>query len=98
MNGSETGRNPRHASINKILSEALKTTGYPNILEPPEMNRTDGKRTGGVTIYPSSRGKALLWDVTIRDTIINLFVTSLSKHHNRFSRRHSQMLRMLNIC
>ena len=33
------------------------------------LKRIDGKRSDGMTLIPWSRGKSLIWDVTIRDTL-----------------------------
>lgn len=46
------GRLSRHATINKIISQGLRTADYPNLLEPSVIKRSHGKRTDGVTITP----------------------------------------------
>ncbi len=56
------GRIPRHANFNKIMSTALSKIDFPCLLEPPGINRLDGKRVDGVTIIPWERGKSLIWD------------------------------------
>ena len=43
--------------------------GIPSIKEPPGLLRSDGKRPDGVTQIPWSRGKCLVWDVTVADTL-----------------------------
>ena len=62
------GRHPRHFQINDILKRALISAGFPSILEPSGLHRSDGKRPDGLTLIPWSRGKSLLWDVTCVDT------------------------------
>ena len=64
-----SGRFPRHAAINKIISRALTKIDFPNLLEPPGISRSDGKRVDGVTIIPWERGKSLLWDATVGCTV-----------------------------
>lgn len=59
----------RHAEINKIVSMAFSSAGFPNRLEPSGLSRRDGKRPDGITSYPWSRGKSLIWDVTVVDTV-----------------------------
>ena len=65
------GRLPRHAAINDIICRALKKTNTPAILEPPGLNRNDGRRPDGLTLYPFSRGKTLAWDATCVNTFAN---------------------------
>ncbi|MEL6816871.1 MAG: hypothetical protein AAFP03_19005, partial [Cyanobacteria bacterium J06598_3] len=58
------GRNPRHTALNDIVRRALQSAGVPALLEPNGISRTDGKRPDGITIYPFSQGRCLLWDAT----------------------------------
>ena len=62
------GRLPRHAALNDIIKRALHTAGIPSILEPAGLDRGDGKRPDGMTIFPFKQGKCLLWDATCSDT------------------------------
>ena len=62
------GRHPRHSAINDIICRALKSSGIPSVLEPVGLNRGDGKRPDGITIFPFSHGKALCWDATCVNT------------------------------
>ena len=38
------------------------------MLEPNGLNRDDGRRPDGITVYPFSRGKSLCWDATCVNT------------------------------
>ena len=40
----------------------------PSTLEPVGLNRGDGKRPDGLTIFPFSQGKSLCWDATCINT------------------------------
>ena len=62
------GRLPRHAHINDIVKRALATAGIPAILEPVGLDRGDGKRPDGISVFPFSEGKSLCWDATVSDT------------------------------
>ena len=62
------GRHPRHAAINDIICRALKASRMPSVLEPVGLNRGDGKRPDGITIFPFSQGKSLCWDATCVNT------------------------------
>ena len=62
------GRFPRHSAINDVIKRALSGCGIPSLLEPVGINRGDGKRPDGVTLFPFSRGKCLVWDATVADT------------------------------
>ena len=39
------------------------------MLEPCELNRTDGERPDGVTMIPWEMGKQLVWDVIVADAL-----------------------------
>ena len=62
------GRHPRHAALNDIICRALKSAGLFSILEPVGLNRSDGKRPDGISVFPFSHGKSLCWDATCVNT------------------------------
>lgn len=68
----------RHSVMNKIFSMAFSAAGSPNILEPPGLVRRDGKRPDGLTCYPWSNGRSLIWYVTVVDTIANSYLNMTS--------------------
>ena len=62
------GRFPRHAALNDVVKRSLQRAGLPSILEPTGLDRDDGKRPDGMTIFPYSNGRSLVWDATCVDT------------------------------
>ena len=62
------GRHPRHAALNDVIKRALQTAGIPSVLEPLGVDRGDGKRPDGLTVFPFANGKCLCWDATCTDT------------------------------
>ena len=42
------------------------------MLEPAGLDRGDGRRPNGITVYPYSRGRCLIWDATC----VNTFASS----------------------
>ena len=66
------GRHPRHTALNDIVRRALQSAGVPALLEPHGVDRGDGKRPDGMTIYPFSQGRCLVWDATC----VNSFAAS----------------------
>ena len=68
------GRFPRHANLNDVVKRALATAGIPSWLEPVGLDRGDGRRPDGVTVFPYSRGKSLCWDSTCVDTFCSTSV------------------------
>ena len=63
-----TGRLPRHANLNDVVKRALAAAGIPSWLEPVGLDRGDGRRPDGLTVFPFSRGRSLCWDATCTDT------------------------------
>jgi len=63
-----SGRHPRHAAMNDVVKRALQRAGLPSVLEPPGLDRGDGKRPDGITVFPYRNGKSLIWDCTCVDT------------------------------
>ena len=62
------GRAPRHAAINDVVRRALVGCGVPSTLEPTRINRGDGKRPDGITLFPWKNGRCLVWDANVVDT------------------------------
>ena len=62
------GRHPRHAALNECVRRALQGANVPSLLEPVGIDRGDGRRPDGITIFPFSEGKCLCWDATCVDT------------------------------
>ena len=66
------GRIPRHSALNDVVRRGLSAAGIPSMLEPSGLDRGDGKRPDGITVYPYSRGRCLIWDATC----VNTFASS----------------------
>ena len=74
------GRLPRHTNLNDVVKRALTAAGIPAWLEPVGLDRGDSRRPDGVTVFPYSQGKCLVWDATCVDTysassLINASIT-----------------------
>jgi hypothetical protein len=59
----------RHAALNDIVQRSLASADIPSTLEPSGLSRSDGKRPDGLTFVPWERGRPLLWDATVPDTM-----------------------------
>ena len=62
------GRIPRHSALNDFVRRGLSAAGIPSMLEPSGLDRGHGKRPDGITVYPYSRGRCLIWDATCVNT------------------------------
>ena len=62
------GRLPRHSALNDIIKRALSSAGFNAVLEPVGLDHGDGKRPDGMTVFPFSRGKCLIWDCSCVDS------------------------------
>ena len=58
------GRFPRNAELTDVIRRALQWAGLPSVLEPPGLDRCDGKRPNGITVFPFRNGRSLVWDCT----------------------------------
>jgi len=63
------GRFPRHRMVNQVVGDGLRSAGFPNRPEPPNLTLEDGKRPDGVTLIPYAMGKPLVWDATVWSTL-----------------------------
>ena len=68
------GRHPRHAALNDTVKRALQSAGMPSVLEPAGLDQRDGKRPDGMTTFPFTQGKCLIWDSTCVDTYANSII------------------------
>ena len=62
------GRLPRHSALNDIIKPALSSAGFNAVLEHIGLDSGDGKRPNGMTVFPFSRVKCLIWDCTCVDS------------------------------
>ena len=54
--------------MNDVVKRALQKAGMPSVLEPPGLDRGDGSRPDGITVFPFSGGRSLVWDCMCVDT------------------------------
>ena len=54
--------------MNEAIQRSLGLAHVTSVLEPVGLDRGDGKRPDGLTVFPWEFGKALVWDVTVVDT------------------------------
>ena len=54
----------RHSRGNEVIHRALASADVPSTLEPPGLCLSDDKRPDGLTLFPWSHGKSLVWDFT----------------------------------
>ena len=46
------GRIPHHSALNDVVRPGFSAAGIPSMLEPSGLDRGDGKRPDGITVYP----------------------------------------------
>ena len=51
-----------------MVKRGLAAAGIPSWLEPVGLDRGDGRRPDGITIFPYGQGRSLCWDATCVDT------------------------------
>ena len=93
------GRLPRHAALNDTVKRALLSAGMPSILEPAGLDRGDGRRPDGMTTFPFSSGRCLIWDSTCVDTYADYVIhksatqagSAAQAAENRKQRRYAEL-------
>ena len=65
------GRIPRHSDLNDVVRRGLSAAGIPSMFELSDLDRGYGKRPHGITAYPYSRGRCLIWDATCVITYVS---------------------------
>ena len=55
------GRLPRDSALNDLIKRALSSAGSNAVLEPVGLDRGDGKRPDGMSVFPFSREGAPFW-------------------------------------
>lgn len=63
-------------ALNDVIRRALQSAGIPSVLEPVGVDRGDGKRPDGISVFPFSNGKCLCWDATCSDTFADTHIYS----------------------
>lgn len=72
------GRHSRHSELNQIISSGLRAAAVPNLREPTHLTLENGKRPDGVTLVPYSRGRHIIWDATVVDTLAPSYISATS--------------------
>ena len=60
---------PRHTALNDAICRSLQSAGIPALLEPAGIDRGDGNRPGGITLFLYARGKSLVLNANCTDTL-----------------------------
>ena len=72
------GTIPRHQHVNDIILRALSSAQIAASKEPVGLSKNDQIRPDGLTLFPWSQGKCLVWDYTCRDTLAPCHVMKTS--------------------
>ncbi len=65
----------RHQPFNDLIWHVLCRAGIPAIKESSGLLRTDSKRPDGLSLIPWLRGKLLIWDVKVTDTVATSYLS-----------------------
>ena len=72
------GRFTRYSAPNDIIKRVLDAVGTHSVLKPVGLHRGDGRRSGGITVFPFLQDKSLMWDASCSDTIALTLITASS--------------------
>uniref|UniRef100_A0A1X7VC10 Uncharacterized protein n=1 Tax=Amphimedon queenslandica TaxID=400682 RepID=A0A1X7VC10_AMPQE len=59
----------RHPAANDVICRALSAAGISSVLELSGLSSSDGRRPDGLSLVPWHKGKPLVWDATITDSL-----------------------------
>jgi hypothetical protein len=65
------GRSTRYSSLNDVVKRVLVSASVHAILGLPGLECENGKRPDGMTLVSWKQGKALVWDVTCVDSLVD---------------------------
>ena len=77
---SQAGRRSRHDEVNNLLKRALVQAKIPATTEPYNLSRKDGKRPDGMTLITWKKGRCLIWDFTVADSLCQSYVIQCSRN------------------
>ena len=63
------GNKDTEKSMIYVIKRALVQAKIPALKEPSNLSQSGGKRPEGLTLTSWKNGRALIWDVTIADTV-----------------------------
>jgi len=72
------GRTSCHHTLNDFVWLAVGRANVPEVVEPTDLLRSDGKRPDGLTQIPWQVGKCTTWDVTVTDTLTESYIQATS--------------------
>ena len=72
------GRSLRHSLVNDIIYRELIRADVAAVKEPTGLISGSGLRPDGATLIPWARGKCMVWDATIADTVAPSHLSSTS--------------------
>ena len=58
--------------MNDVINRAFQKAVVPSVLEPPGLDRGDGSRPDGITLFLFNGGRSLVWDFTYVDTFVRV--------------------------
>ena len=74
-----TSKHARHNVINDLIARAVTLADISYVKEPQGLSRSDKKRPDGMTLIPWKARKCALWDVTVINTVAQLYVSQSSR-------------------
>ena len=87
----QAGRHPRHLHVNDLIKWALPKADMPSRLKPQGLERNDGKRPNGLTLFPFKEGKCMVWDFTCTDTLASSHLKDTLKNHGAASEKAEKL-------
>ena len=90
---------PSHLAMDDVVERTLQKAGLPSVIEPPDLDKGDGSRPEGITVFPLSGGRSLVWDFTCDDTFAGVHLnrsameagTAANRAEERKLRKHAAL-------
>ena len=72
------GRMTHHHWVKHLVWRAMSRANIPSCKEPNGLSRSDDRKPDGMTLIPWNAGKALVWDVTIGNSLASSYLSASS--------------------
>ena len=83
------------SNLSALVKQSLAFTYLPPVLELRHLDRTDQKRSDGLTVAPWAVRRQLLWDVTVVRSLAPRRISTCSNYNPRTAWRRIEIITLI---